>query len=161
MPGFSGITHSCPCAAEGPLSSLTRVMGLWLSGSPKTKLTQFEKRIFWDMESKIYACLYHIGLKNVRPSDGFFAFFILNIQVSSSLGDFTVSHSMASSQDSGNLITTRKAKGRAATLLTWAFSICLLYLQKTNKCQGQERQELSSPQPHLCEKLEPGPRAEK
>lgn len=63
--------------------------------------------------------------------DDFFAFFIFNIQVSSSVGDFIVSYSMASSQDLGNLkTTTRKAKGRAATLLPQVFSVSLCYLQK-------------------------------
>lgn len=63
--------------------------------------------------------------------DDVFAFYIFNIQVSSSLGDFIVSHSMASSQDPGNLkMTTRKAKGCAVTLLTQVFSTNLCYLQK-------------------------------
>ena len=83
------------------------------------------------MNGKRCVCLYHVGLKNVGCQDDFFAFFIFDIPVSSSLGDFIVSHSMASSQDSGNIkMTTRKAKGCAATLPMQVFSINLCYLQK-------------------------------
>lgn len=83
------------------------------------------------MKGKRHPWFYHIGQKNLGCQDDFFAFFIFNIQVSSSLGDFTVIHSMASSQDLRNLkITTRKAEGCIAALLTQVFSVSLRYLQK-------------------------------
>lgn len=76
------------------------------------KLIQLERMICQDMKGKRHLLFYHVGQKNLGCPDDFFAFFIFNIQVLSSLGDFTISNSMASSQDLGNIkMTTRKAKG--------------------------------------------------
>lgn len=88
--------------------------------------------ICWDMKGKRHFWFYHVRQKNLGCQDDFFAFFAFNIQVSSSLGDFTAIHSTASSQDLENLrMTTSKSEDCIAILLTQVFfSVSLCYLQK-------------------------------
>lgn len=100
-------------------------MRIWLSRALKGKLIQLEMMICQDMKGKRCLWFYYIGQKNLGCQDDFFAFFIFN------MGDFTATHSMASSQDLGNLkMTTRKAKDCKAILLTQVFSVSLCYLQR-------------------------------
>lgn len=106
-------------------------MGMWLSRALKEKFIQLERMICQGTKGKRHLWFYHIGQKNLGCQDDLFAFFLFSIQVSFSLGDFTVIHSVAPSHDLRNLkMTTRKAKGCIATLLTKFFSLSLFYLQK-------------------------------